>query len=49
MAKRNHLYEVRLRNSQGKPISFRTTARSPDAAASKIKSSGTLIRVTKVR
>lgn len=48
MAKKS-LYEVRLRNRLGKPISFRTTAKSPDAAANKIKTLGTLIRVTKVR
>ena len=42
------LYEVRFRQG-GKPKTFRTTARSADVAAAKIRSAGTIISVMKVK
>ncbi len=45
--KKRHLFLVRFK-VKGKPKTFRTTARSGDEAAKKIKSNGYIVSVTKV-
>jgi hypothetical protein len=47
MAK-THIYEVRFRVNR-KPKSFKTRARSPEEAIQRLRSAGTIIRVTKIR
>jgi len=42
------MYEIRFRHN-GKPKTYRTTAKSPEVAARKLRSSGTIISVLKVR